>query len=400
MSGGGAKLLLPLLLINSAFADSTSDARIQAYKANRLLSQEVVLPTTTQAQPTEEVVYFNTSSLYWSADTAENAALAGLKDKYGDWTLQDFNDAFGENYYWESYNVVDDVHTPMREYLSLIAQGKITSDEISAEDALALLQSHLDAYSQRGGYCGAFPVTGLDFTGKSFWETDLSKMKGLTQDQLLSCSSISTCNLPQGIVLDGTETLPYMELVDISTWTGVTANQLITMGYMWNNIKLPDGIDFTGADLSGISINGMDLSNTKGLTAQMFADSGWGTNVILPALAFSGNENLGSHAENVDYSKCTGMNLQQLQGEYISNLVLPAMDVSPHLDLLTGWSIDNCDFTRVTGLTGEALGKAENIYGIRLTQDQYTEFLPALKQSPHVGVQIYVDGVKVTIPAP
>ena len=93
--GKGAKLLLPLLLINSAFADSTSDARIQAYKANKLLSSEVILPTSTGAKDSDEVVVFNSKGLVWNSDNAGTIALYPLLAKYGDMTLDEIKLAMG-----------------------------------------------------------------------------------------------------------------------------------------------------------------------------------------------------------------------------------------------------------------------------------------------------------------
>ena len=40
---------LSVLFVNAALADATSDARIQAYKANKLIPENVVLPTSTGA---------------------------------------------------------------------------------------------------------------------------------------------------------------------------------------------------------------------------------------------------------------------------------------------------------------------------------------------------------------
>ena len=54
---GGAKLVaLSVLFVNSATADSTTDARIEAYKANKLIPENVVLPTSTGAAASDEVV--------------------------------------------------------------------------------------------------------------------------------------------------------------------------------------------------------------------------------------------------------------------------------------------------------------------------------------------------------
>jgi len=49
-------IALSVLFVNSALADSTSDARIQAYKANKLIPQNVVLLTSTGAADSDEVV--------------------------------------------------------------------------------------------------------------------------------------------------------------------------------------------------------------------------------------------------------------------------------------------------------------------------------------------------------
>ena len=58
------------MFINSVIADATS-ARLDAYKANRLIPQEIKLPTpeTTEGD-SEEVVVFTSNALSWSTESA------------------------------------------------------------------------------------------------------------------------------------------------------------------------------------------------------------------------------------------------------------------------------------------------------------------------------------------
>ena len=245
MSGGGAKLLLPLLLINSAFADATTDARIQAYKANKLIPQNIVLPTSTGAADSDEVVVFSSSTLSWNRDSAGNAALDGLRAKYGDMTIDELRTAMGApgefdagEWRWVEDGWLTNITTEiqeLREYLSAVANGKLTSAEISAEVALAELNNQFETiarYNDQAGEAlfGAFPCEGVDFTNNSNVTGDLTQCTGITAAQLMTSNSFTWAKLP-AITFNGTENFSGRDVtgVNFTNCTGITPLQIATV---------------------------------------------------------------------------------------------------------------------------------------------------------------------------
>ena len=73
---------LSVLFVNVALADATSDARIQAYKANKLIPQKVVLPTSTNATDPQMVVAFSAGHLKWDSGTKSQLAINGLNPSF------------------------------------------------------------------------------------------------------------------------------------------------------------------------------------------------------------------------------------------------------------------------------------------------------------------------------
>ena len=227
--GGGAKLLLPLLLINSAFADSTSDARIQAYKANKLLSSEIVLPTTTNAEDSQEVVFFNSSGLIWNKDTAGVAKQVISAGIYGDWSATDFQsafDAYGDYgfegcYGWEQYPnywlTPDEEVDKHRDMLNKIANGEITLPNITAQEAANILQKQIEdigiAYMSSCGCCsfsyGNFNMNGLTLTGELVPYADVSGCTAVGTDftgiNNLDLIKISQFKDIEGMKITGTQ---------------------------------------------------------------------------------------------------------------------------------------------------------------------------------------------------
>ena len=281
--GGGAKLLLPLLLINSAFADSTSDARIQAYKANKLIPQNIVLPTSTGAADSDEVVLFNKGALSWSSTTALSASYAPLLEKYGDMTIDELRAAMGpagtfdyDMWEWTEEGWLSDV-TPeqqeIREYLSLVANNKLQSDKLTSSEALSYLQEQFDLFaneSNEWATLGAFPCEGLDFSGRDLMYTILRDCTGITASQILSAGVIS-----------------YSELPSI-TFTGDESFAGVDLGY--TNLSLCSGI--TGAQLMSADFIG---------------------GAILPAVVFKGNESFaGKYLSSTDFRNCTGITAEQI----------------------------------------------------------------------------------------
>ena len=59
-------IALSVLFVNVALTDATSDTRIQAYKANKLIPQNIVLPTSTGAADSDEVVLLKQWKFRWA----------------------------------------------------------------------------------------------------------------------------------------------------------------------------------------------------------------------------------------------------------------------------------------------------------------------------------------------
>ena len=141
------------MLINSAFADATSDARIQAYKANKLIPQNIVLPTSTGAADSDEVVLFNKGALSWSSTTALSASYAEqMGISKDDWdTMLGEKTLFSEWSEYKTYNLTFSEYTQKDlDFLNAVASGEVTGAAITQEDAKSILQSNaqlLESYS-------------------------------------------------------------------------------------------------------------------------------------------------------------------------------------------------------------------------------------------------------------
>ncbi len=278
-------IALSILFVNVALADANSDARIQAYKANKLIPQNVVLPTSTGAADSDDVVVFNKSALSWKSDNALSASYAPLLEKYGDMTIDELRAAMGPAGTWnlDEYTWVEDGWlkklTPkqqeIREYLSLVGNNKLKSDKLTSEEAMAYLQSQFDLIAKTydmTGYTymadfGAFPCMGISFFGKSLEFSDLSKCTSITSEQVLQADSLHYSYLP-AIVFNGHESFEgkYLEYVDLSKCIGITGEQIISARSL-SYAVLPT-ITFTGHEsFTGKYLYNVDLSKCIGITA-------------------------------------------------------------------------------------------------------------------------------------
>ena len=283
--GGGAKLVaLSILFINSAIADSTTDARIQAYKANKLIPQNVVLPTSTGAADSDEVVVFNKSALSWKSDNALSASYAPLLEKYGDMTIDELRTAMGPS---GTFNFADGwVETgwltavspeqqELREYLSLVANNKLQADNLTQLEARTYLQEQFDAIINLRenigeGSFGAFPCEGIDFSNKNLNYADLSLCTGITGEQITS-SEFTGAKLPT-ITFTGNESFQNKDITetDLSKCTGVTAEQIMSTT-RFTGAKLP-AITFTGNEsFTGRDLYYVDISQCTGITAEQIS---------------------------------------------------------------------------------------------------------------------------------
>ena len=232
---------LSVLFVNAALADATSDARIQAYKANKLIPENVVLPTSTGAANSDEVVVFNKSALSWKSDNALSASYAPLLEKYGDMTIDELHTAMGPSgtydpnaWEWAENGWLREI-TPeqqeIREYLSLVANNKLQSDTITSSEARSYLQEQFDAIAimnmnNGAALCGAFPCEGLSFSNIIGY-LDLSQCTGITAEQILSAKSLEETILP-AITFTGNESFLGVKLEGtfLDKCTGITAIQI------------------------------------------------------------------------------------------------------------------------------------------------------------------------------
>ena len=181
------------------------------------------------------VVAFSASNLTWDSGTASQIAMNALASKYDGWTLQELVDVLGPAIDWDTYAGWglnrDAASEELLQYLSLIANNKITSDAITSNEAKAQLEQALADFFMGGDQvCAvAFPCEGLDFTGLSLWYANLSNFKDLTSSQILSMNSIYGATLPD-VAFNGTEDFSGMDFscVDLSKCTGITASQIAT----------------------------------------------------------------------------------------------------------------------------------------------------------------------------
>ena len=378
--GGGAKLVaLSILLVNSALADSTSDARIQAYKANRLLSQEIVLPTSTGAKDSDEVVVFSASKLSWSSCISYQVAIDALVSKYDEWNMQELLDSMGPAYDWgdetgwaSKSNSDPDLQKNAEEilqYLSLLANGKATSESNTAEAAKAQLQDALYEYTNLGsvGTSVAFPCEGLDFSELSLFECNLSNATGVTSEQILSAWDISGAKLP-AIAFSGTENFAGISLysTDLSSCTGITSDQIMSADTLLE-VKLP-AIKFDGTeDFSGKYLGGADFSKCTGITSEQILSA----DVMpakLPAIAFTGNENLtDKDFSGIDMSKCTGITAEQIMSTSEMPSALPSVSFTG-TENFSGRNLSYIDLTQCTGITSAQIVSASAINGAKLPE--------------------------------
>lgn len=281
----GIGCALSLLFVNAAFADATSDARIQAYKSNKLIPENIVLPTSTNATDSQMIVAFSAGNLKWDSGTASQIAMNALATKYDGWTINDITTAMGPEgtYDWDTYGPAEDgwiwTVTPeiesMRQFLSAVASGTIVSDKITQLEAKEQLQAQFNTLCD---FCDKGCFVGINF-GK------------------FPCDSI--------------DIFPYHLIGDFSACTGLTASKLLTSVSFFDSVKLP-AIDFTRATFSGKIMHQVDFSTCKGITSELLLSAESFSNSTLPAVDFTGADFSGRDIGGVNFIKCTGITSEQI----------------------------------------------------------------------------------------
>lgn len=362
-------IALSVLFVNAALADATSDARIQAYKANKLIPENVVLPTSTGAADSDEVVLFNKGALSWSSTSALSASYAPLLEKYGDMTVDELRAAMGpagtfDEMLWEWVEEgwlshVTPEQQEIREYLSLIANNKLQSDKLTSSEALSYLQEQFDLFVNHKDCAtmGAFPCEGLNFSNRDLANVDMSSWKGVTAEQILSSSDLSSSTLPN-VAFTGSEDFTGMCFhgTNLSGCTGITGEQIISAGEL-ESATLP-AIAFTGEeDFSGLYLYGTDFSNCSGITGKQFLDAAVMPEVNLPQIVFTGEEDF------------TGKTL-------------------PY------------DVTMFVGIKPSQIAQLDGLsYGMSMTSQQYTEWYDALV-AKFSGHTVWVENMYIDVGEP
>ena len=340
---GGLGVLSSSMIANSAFADVSTD-RVDTYKANKLIPNEVQIATTNSvSSESAGVAVFSPDALSWKSYSNASSAALG---KYMDWTREDFEAFFAvpanEAGFEDAWNA-----------LSQFGNDHVQGAAISDEDALSVLQNEFNALiSQLNCQYSTFPA--------------------------FPC---------EGISFDGLS----LSYIDFRNCTGLTGTQLATASYLYF-CTLPD-VDFTGADLSGISLLGVDFSKCTNLTASQLLSASSLINAKLPSVDFTGADLSGRSVSGIDFSKCTNLTAAQLlSANDFDRAKLPSVDFTGAN--LAGKFLYGVDFTQCTGLTGTQLAAASSISSIYLTQAQYD----AMKADLPSGTRIYVNGKSTRIP--
>lgn len=296
------KISLILFITNSAFADNVSDARLDCYKGNNIISREFQSASLNASISATDSVVFNENALSW---TLASDLQSAIFSKYSDWTKDDFVNFFSD------YTNSDEFESAWN-FLSFVGNQKIDESKISSTDALGLLQNQLDTMLLDGTLRGqAFPCEGLDFTNRVLAHLDLSNCTGLTGEQLASTESISNTDIPPvdftGIDISKTQ---FSNIGGFSNVTGLTWEQVSSaLPLSW--MQLP-ALDLTGVDLSKKSLYGLSLVNCTGLSPQQVLSAANLTWASLPTLDFAGIDFTGKDLSGVDFSMCTGLTDTQL----------------------------------------------------------------------------------------
>ena len=161
----------------------------------------------------------------------------------------------------------------MRDYLSKIALGELTSEGISAAEAkaelekqLALLCSESSCGMAPGTDFGKFPCKGLDLPD-TYNYVDLSECVGLTPAQLAG-SYMAYSQFPE-LTFTGTENMTGTTCIgmDLTKWGGLTGTQVTQMTL--SNVQL--AVDFKPTDSFSGSLESVDFSKCTGVNAALFS---------------------------------------------------------------------------------------------------------------------------------
>lgn len=250
---------------NAVFADVSED-RIETYKNNKLIPQEVNISTVNSVSSESiPVAVFIQELLSWKPySDAQHAAFS----KYMDWSKEDF-----EAFLADSANAseIEEVWNA----LSQIGNNHLQGASISNEDAMNILTIFACAFN-------TVDFTGVDLSNASFIQIIIpANSTGLTWDQIKSAKCMSDFTLPN--------------------------------------------MDLSNADFAGQNLNGLDFSNCHGMTWTQLNSAANITDITLPKLDLTSVDLTGKNLYRVNFMNCTGLSKEQLkQASNVEQIYLTA----------------------------------------------------------------------------
>lgn len=316
-------------------ADATS-ARLDAYKANRLIPQEIKLPAPeTTESDSQEVVVFTSNTLSWSAESAGAV-------KYADYMGLSKED-------WESvgnFFAADSGHdgewfARALEYLGKIQAGEITNPNLTAEDVANLHEGKgviINSYSESGlgeactdgiTLSAPFPKMTMErlYAGKLTFEGgvpdwDWSKVElyGVTFADTVNMSQLNTiinnagyiCDLTvNGINMDAEPNIPTSDTMGyVGGVSGLHFSEATAKDFQLAVLKSGGyckyGADFSNDDLSDVKMTGTVAKANESLLIKAPKDDGYIKieNIVMKNADTALDSNYKTYA-NIDTVDCT-----------------------------------------------------------------------------------------------
>lgn len=314
----GGSSLIAFCGANAVFADVSED-RIETYKNNKLIPQEVNISTVNSVSSESiPVAVFIQELLSWKPySDAQHAAFS----KYMDWSKEDF-----ETFLADSANAseIEEVWNA----LSQIGNNHLQGAAISDEDAMNILQSEFERLRQQYLYSygtfPAFPCEGIDFTNLYLEAIDFRNCTGITGAQLAATNTIFACAFNTvdftGVDLSNAY---FIQIIIPANSTGLTWDQIKSAKYM-SDFTLPN-MDLSNADFAGQNLNGLDFSNCHGMTWTQLNSAANITDITLPKLDLTSVDLTGKNLYRVNFMNCTGLSKEQLkQASNVEQIYLTA----------------------------------------------------------------------------
>lgn len=394
----GVLVPLSLLFVNAAFADATSE-RLEAYKSNRLIPENITFTTPATGGANDTTVVFTKSSLSWNYGNATAAYHKELSDKFGSLSKEEL-----ENWEWlglDNENFIDltdcapnmiyqrkgsyENNLPRNpdiaeflDYLWKIQTGEITDANITADEAKALKMAGFQQIANNVINTNVkFQFDGSeDFSKVNLGFTNiLNSCSGITGDQFASISSINASTI-SGISFSGSEDLSNVAITgvcNVDNCPGLSIRQLSETKNGGGSLVLSNSMVTGKEDLSGLDLSRINMEKCSNLTvSQVMSASKFPR--YLPALTFSGNEDFTSKdGMSANFGSCSGITSEQIMSMATPPSVFPKTTFSGSEDI-SSWSLGNHDISNVTGITAAQIASSQGTAsGLRVSPTQYEE---------------------------